>query len=58
MILYILKKIKIVFLFLFEVKIAETVFTLSEKNLELYEAELQAPGREIAYISKARGFVK
>lgn len=39
-------------------KIAETVFTLSEKNLELYEAELQAPGREIAYISKARGFVK
>jgi hypothetical protein len=39
-------------------KIAETVFTLSEKNLELYEAELQAPGREIAYISKVRGFVK
>jgi hypothetical protein len=32
-------------------KIAETMFSLNEKKIELYEAELQAPGREIAYLS-------
>lgn len=34
-------------------KIADNIFSLNEKKLELYEAEMQAPGREIAYISKA-----
>jgi len=35
-------------------KVTETIFSLSEKKLDLFEAEMQAPGREVAYISKAK----
>ncbi len=35
-------------------KVTETLFSLSEKKLDLFEAELSAPGREIAYISNAK----
>ena len=38
-------------------KIAETLFSLREKNISLLEAELQAPGREIAYLSKAKNLI-
>jgi hypothetical protein len=35
-------------------KVTETIFSLSEKKLDLFEVEMQAPGREVAYISKAK----
>jgi len=35
-------------------KLAKSLFTLSNRKIELLEAELKAPGREIAYISHAR----
>jgi len=39
-------------------KVTETIFSLSEKKLDLFEAEMSAPGREIAYISKAKEISK
>jgi hypothetical protein len=35
-------------------KLARSLFTISNRRIELLEGELKAPGREIAYISRAR----
>jgi hypothetical protein len=35
-------------------KLSKALFSMSQKNIELMEAEMNAPGREIAYIVNAR----
>jgi len=35
-------------------KLAKSFFAISSRKIELLEAELKAPGREIAYVSRAR----
>jgi hypothetical protein len=35
-------------------KLAQSLFSTSHREIDLLEAELKAPGRELAYVSKAR----
>ena len=35
-------------------KLSKALFSMSQKNIELMEAEMNVPGREIAYIVNAR----
>jgi hypothetical protein len=35
-------------------KLARSLFVISNRRIELLEAELMAPGREVAYVSSAR----
>ena len=35
-------------------KMAKTLFNLRRKNVDLLEAEIRAPGREISYITRAQ----